>query len=423
MAQVFNPAEAMSEYTNWDQYWIPSDRELGPRTNPQNWELHWVYSPNDHNVDEKSGSFSMERPNSSISAENSSPERHSGTLELEEAPNVEVVPQELIDSAFGGGNVRASKIDVYRLETIRNDLRAKRDSWEELDAPAITADLYDTNTLLKEEEALKDAIALKEAVALKDTLDIKETLNLKEDLPLEEALALKEAIPLKEALVEKVIADEKLEPTPTLNPTITTTTPPASVTEVPASRNFLTEKAERMFADMKSLLPNLKTLLVPAPGLETLLQSVTPKASPNAGPKQLGPVPRLPMATYTRVKSRLQDRPPTLAAFEAQVSRFGPSTFTPDGRAQLSREKKSQQSARSILVKNLKEYFLPIAAKSKKHQTRSLASILATHTAPKQVEEAEVCRFQLYLTIACAAICNMKSCYVCLWVHFIVGLS
>lgn len=391
LAQVFNSAEAMSEYTNWDQYWIPSDRELGPGTNPQNWELHWIYSPNDHNVDEKSGSFSMERPNSSISAEISSPERHSGSLQLEEAPNVEAVPQELIDSAFGVGNVRASKIDVYRLETIRNDLRAKRDSWGELDAPAITADLYDTNTLLKEEEALKDAIALKEAVALKDTLDIKETLNLKEDLPLEEALALKEAIPLKEALVEKVIANEKLEPTLNLNPTITTTTPPTSVTEVPVSRNFLTEKAQRMFADMKSLLPNLKTLLVPAPGVETWLQSVTPKASPNAGPKQLGPVPRLPMATYTRVKSRLQDRPPTLAAFEAQVSRLGPSTFTPDGRAQLSRKNTSTQSARSIFVKNLKEYLLPIAAKSKKHQTRSLASVLATHTAPKQVEEAEVC--------------------------------
>lgn len=390
LVQVFNSAEAMSEYTNWDRYWIPSDRELGPGTNPQNWELHWVYSPNDHNVDEKSGSFSMESPNSPISAETSSPERHSGSLQLEEAPKAEVVPQELIDSEFSVGDVRASKIDLYRLETIRNDLRAKRDSWGELDAPAITADLYDTKTLLEEEEALKDAIALKEAVALKDTLDIKETLNLKEDLPLEEALALKEAIPLKEALVEKVIANEKLEPIPTLTPT-TTTTPPASVTEVPVSRNFLTEKAQRMFADMKSLLPNLKTLLVPVPGVETLLQSITPNASPNAGPKQLGPVPRLPMATYTRVKSRLQDRPPTLAAFEAQVSRFGPSTFTPNGRAQLTRENTSKQSARSILVKNLKEYFLPIAAKSKKHQTRSLASILATHTAPKQVEEAEVC--------------------------------
>lgn len=391
LAQVFNSAQAMSEHTNWDQYWIPSDREIGPGTDPQNWELYWMNSPHDHSLGEKSGSVSTERPNFPISAENSSPERHSGSLQLEEAPKLEVVPQELIDSASGVGNARASKIDVYRLETIRNDLRAKRDSWGDLDAPAITADLYDTKTLLKEEEALKDGIALKEAVALKDTLDIKETLNLKEVLPLEEALALKAALPLKEALVEKAIANQMIEPTLTLTPTtITTTTPPASVTEVPVSGNFLTKKAQRMFADMKSFLPNLKALLVPVPGVEALLQSVTPNASPTAGPKQLGPVPRLPMATYTRVKSRLQDRPPTLAAFEAQVSRFGPSTFTPNGRAQLSKEKASKQSARSILVKNLKEYFLPFAAKSKKHQTRSLASILATHTAPKQVEEAEV---------------------------------
>ena len=96
LAQVFNSAEAMSEYTNWDKFWIPSDRELSPGTNPQNWELHWIYSPNDHYVDEKSGSFSMERPNSPISAENSSPKRHSGSLQLEEASKVEVVPQELV---------------------------------------------------------------------------------------------------------------------------------------------------------------------------------------------------------------------------------------------------------------------------------------------------------------------------------------
>lgn len=106
---------------------------------------------------------------------------------------------------------------------------------------------------------------------------------------------------------------------------------------------------------------------------------------------------RTPLATYARVKSRLQDRPPLVAAFADQVSVLSPSSLIPKqtfeeeihaGKFSLAKKLRT-----SVLLKNLRDLLpTPVASllTSEGLRKRSLVSILGGRAAKKVVAEIEV---------------------------------
>jgi hypothetical protein len=114
------------------------------------------------------------------------------------------------------------------------------------------------------------------------------------------------------------------------------------------------------------------------------------------------PFAKTPMATYTRVKTRLQDPPHMIPAFAAQVSQLTRHEQQPAGGEPKSKTTLADQiqHPQSLLMQKLKSIKLapgPTTVSPKKK--RSLASILsgpyAVHPIP--VPEQEVCMLLLLL--------------------------
>jgi len=163
-----------------------------------------------------------------------------------------------------------------------------------------------------------------------------------------------------------------------------------------------------LFATIRSLLPELSMpkLKLPAVKLPTLkllirapsLQLVTPKVV-RKEPEPLH-YARTPLATYARVKSRLQDRPPLVAAFADQVSVLNPSSLVPKQtlEGEISTGQPSRNLRTSFLFKNLRDLLpTPIAAllTFEAPRKRSLISILGGRAAKKVVAEIEVINISL----------------------------
>lgn len=336
-------AEAKDPTTNWDTYWGPSD---GPRTDPKAWDLYWATLPDgaltedDRSRGFKGLSFSRQRPNSPASPSDGE-QRELTKLEfpMEDAPQglIECIPISILGP---------SKEDVYRLEAIQNKLRAKRDSWDELDAPDIDAAAGDdTNMLLKEA-----------------------------------------------AILRKSLARFGKHPS-----------------GLAAGEEGVATKTVKTLEDIKSALPNLKRLRLPGEydsGHGSPWQ--TPKGSPRALHHQFGPLlhSKSPMATYTRVKSRLQDQPLMIAAFADQVSTLSPSSFSPREKLMPGTPEAHELSAKSVLVRNLRELLPSKPTPAATPRKMSMISALSLHTAaPKQADVVEVlcsssklCVFMMRLT-------------------------
>jgi len=116
------------------------------------------------------------------------------------------------------------------------------------------------------------------------------------------------------------------------------------------------------------------------------------------------PFAKTPMATYTRVKTRLQDPPHMIPAFAAQVSQLTRHEQQPVGGEPKSKTTLADQiqHPQSLLMQKLKSIKLapgPTTVSPKKK--RSLASILsgpyAVHPIP--VPEQEVCMYVLLLLL------------------------
>jgi hypothetical protein len=114
------------------------------------------------------------------------------------------------------------------------------------------------------------------------------------------------------------------------------------------------------------------------------------------------PFAKTPMATYTRVKTRLQDPPHMIPAFAAQVSQLTRHEQQPAGGEPKSKTTLADQiqHPQSLLMQKLKAINLapgPTTVSPKKilSKKRSLASILSAPYAvhPIPVPEQEVCMF------------------------------
>lgn len=141
-------------------------------------------------------------------------------------------------------------------------------------------------------------------------------------------------------------------------------------------------------------LPTLKlpALTIPA---SSGSQPGTPRLAVKKEPEGLH-YARTPLATYARVKSRLQDRPPLVAAFADQVSVLSPSSLAPPQTFESSGVGKTSSARNlrtSVLLKNLRDLLpTPVAAlfTSDSPRRRSLVSILGGRAAKKVVADIEV---------------------------------
>lgn len=159
-------------------------------------------------------------------------------------------------------------------------------------------------------------------------------------------------------------------------------------------------------------LPSLKlpTLALPA---SAPTQPSTPEAETRKDPKTLH-YAHTPLATFSRVKSRLQDRPPLVAAFADQVSALSPASLVVSKPPESS-SSKARKLRTSVLLKNLRDLLpTPVAALLAPDgpRKRSLVSILGGRAAKKVVAEIEVCSLQhslsspKFLSTQCLIILN-----------------
>ena len=157
-------------------------------------------------------------------------------------------------------------------------------------------------------------------------------------------------------------------------------------------------------------LPTVELPILKLPALPVPVQPDTSKATEPATPVKKGFEPihyaRTPLATYGRVKSRLQDRPPLVAAFADQVSVLNPAALVPNlTNSEELVPKGHLSTAWDNLLKNLGEWLpTPLAAfvDTKTPRKRSLASILGSRTAKKVIAEVEV----IYLPFPCKLLGN-----------------
>jgi hypothetical protein len=138
------------------------------------------------------------------------------------------------------------------------------------------------------------------------------------------------------------------------------------------------------------------------------------------------PFAKTPMATYTRVKTRLQDPPHMIPAFAAQVSQLTRHEQQPAGgepKSKTTLADQIQHHPQSHLMQKLKAINLapaPTTVSPKKilrNKKRSLASILSAPYAvhPIPVPEQEVCIFFFFFFCHTH---NQHMCYIFFFFFF-----
>ncbi|XP_073387619.1 uncharacterized protein [Physcomitrium patens] len=149
-------------------------------------------------------------------------------------------------------------------------------------------------------------------------------------------------------------------------------------------------------ANFQGLMPSLKLLVVKFPTLVTSSQPLNKPVVP-ATPVKKKPdrihYERTPLATYSRVKSRLQDRPPLVAAFADEVSVLSPYSLVPKKgfEEEVPNSLHPPKATKDVLQNLLDLLPTPFAALCAPEGPRkqSLTSILGGRAAKKVMAEIE----------------------------------
>lgn len=355
--------DAVSHPIGFDEYFGPSPREVAP-ADPRNWELYWVSHP-DGPLDE--------------------PKRQStsqpGDLPELDFPK-EDQPQGLLDIMAKDQHLEVSTGKSDRIMSI-----SEHEPESEADTPEVSGDHSDAAAA-----DLRNSIANRNNILDTETSATDSPAGSTEDA----TKTTTEAAPRPPSLLANLR-------------TFLTTTPALFQSKLSGLRLPTLKLPEVKLPEVR--LPTLRLPILKLPALavsaEGLLPS-TPQGAQTATPAK-EPEPRhyarTPLATYARVKSRLQDRPPLVAAFADHVSVLDPSSLMPKQTSDVEVPKGHLPTAWNKLLENLGDLLpTPLASlmNTNTPRKRSLVSILGGHTAKRVFAEVEV----ISLPFACKLLDN-----------------